>query len=88
MIGRNVGATCVNAMLHLNFALILYLDIRQGFAEGKAMDMMQTSKIYQFNTCLVGVTNDYKATANSDVVIVTSGNAKKTRYDKRGADWR
>jgi malate dehydrogenase len=74
----NVGATCVNAMLHLNFCSdIVLLDIRQGFAEGKAMDMMQTSKIYQFNTRLVGVTNDYKATANSDVVIVTSGMPRK-----------
>lgn len=74
----NVGATCVNAMLHLNFASdIVLLDIRQGFAEGKAMDMMQTSKLYQFDTRLVGVTNDYAATANSDVVIITSGMPRK-----------
>ncbi len=74
----NVGATCANAMLHMKFASdIVLLDIKEGVAEGKAMDMMQTANLYQFNTRVKGVTNDYKATAKSDVVIITSGIPRK-----------
>lgn len=74
----NVGATCVNAMAHMQFTSeIVLLDIKEGVAEGKALDMMQTAKLYQFNTRITGVTNDYAATANSDVVLVTSGLPRK-----------
>ena len=70
----NVGATCANAMLHMKFCSeIVLLDIKEGVSEGKAMDMMQTANLYKFDTKVTGVTNDYKATANSDVVVVTSG---------------
>ena len=70
----NVGATCANALLHMKFCSeIVLLDIKEGVAEGKALDMMQTANLYQFNSKVIGVTNDYAATANSDVVVVTSG---------------
>jgi len=74
----NVGATCANAMAHMQFASeIVLLDIKEGLAEGKALDMMQTSKLYKFDTRIKGVTNDYSATANSDVIVVTSGIPRK-----------
>ena len=74
----NVGASCVEAMLHLNFCSeIVLLDIKEGISEGKAMDMMQASKQYGTNTQIIGVTNDYSKSANSDVVIITSGIPRK-----------
>lgn len=74
----NVGASCVEAMLHLNFCSeIVLLDIKEGISEGKAMDMMQASKQYGSNTQIIGVTNDYSKTAGSDVVIITSGIPRK-----------
>lgn len=74
----NVGATCANAILHMKFASeIVLLDIKEGVSEGKAMDMMQTAKMYQFDCKIKGVTNDYAATENSDVVIITSGIPRK-----------
>ncbi|MDO4736032.1 MAG: malate dehydrogenase, partial [Bacteroidia bacterium] len=74
----NVGATCANAMLHMKFVSeIVLLDIKEGVSEGKAMDMMQTANLYKFDTKVTGVTNDYKATENSDVVVVTSGIPRK-----------
>lgn len=74
----NVGASCVEAMLHLNFCSeIVLLDIKEGISEGKAMDMMQAAKQYGTNTKIIGVTNDYSKTANSDVVIITSGIPRK-----------
>ena len=74
----NVGATCANAMLHLQVAAeIVLIDVKEGFAEGKALDMMQTAKLYKFDTKVKGVTNDYTATAGSDVIVVTSGIPRK-----------
>lgn len=74
----NVGATCANALLHMKFCSeVVLLDIKEGVAEGKALDMMQTANLYQFNTRITGVTNDYAATADSDVVVVTSGLPRK-----------
>ena len=74
----NVGATCANAMLHMKFVSeIVLLDIKEGVSEDKAMDMMQTANLYKFDTKVTGVTNDYKATENSDVVVVTSGIPRK-----------
>ena len=74
----NVGATCANDISHKRIASqVVLLDIKQGFAEGKALDMMQTSSLLGFNTKIVGSTNDYKKTAGSDVVVVTSGIPRK-----------
>jgi malate dehydrogenase len=56
---------------------IVLLDIREGFAEGKAMDMNQTSSLHGFHSKVIGVTNDYKATAGSKVIVVTSGLPRK-----------
>lgn len=74
----NVGATCVNAMAIREVAgEIVLLDIKEGLAEGKVLDMYQTSALMDFDTTLVGVTNDYEKTANSDVVVITSGVPRK-----------
>ena len=74
----NVGATVANAVAHTGCVSDLVLiDIKEGLSEGKAMDMMQTAKLYGFDTRIKGVTNDYKATANSDVIVVTSGIPRK-----------
>ena len=74
----NVGSTCADAMAYKRIASeVVLLDIRENFAEGKALDMMQTSSLLGFNTKIVGSTNDYKKTAGSDVVIVTSGIPRK-----------
>ena len=55
----------------------MLLDIKEGFAEGKAMDLMQCATNTGFNTQITGVTNDYSKTANSDVVVITSGIPRK-----------
>ena len=74
----NVGATCDNVLTCNQVAdEVVLLDIKEGVAEGKAMDIMQTANILGINTILTGVTNDYEKTADSDVVIVTSGIPRK-----------
>ena len=74
----NVGSTCADAIAYKRIASeVVLLDIRENFAEGKALDMMQTSSLLGFNTKIVGSTNDYKKTAGSDVVVVTSGIPRK-----------
>lgn len=74
----NVGATCANAIATQRIASeVVLLDIKEGFAEGKALDMMQTATTLGFNTKIVGVTNDYSKSANSDVVVITSGIPRK-----------
>ena len=74
----NVGATCVDAIAFRRIASeIVVLDIREGFAEGKALDIMQTQTTLGFNTKVVGVTNDYSKTAGSNVVVITSGIPRK-----------
>lgn len=74
----NVGATCANAIAHMKICSeLVLLDIKEGVSEGKAIDMMQTAKIYGFDTRITGVTNKYEATRNSDVVIITSGIPRK-----------
>ena len=74
----NVGATVANVIVQKNFAgEVVLLDIREGYAEGKAMDMNQASTILGSFTKVTGVTNDYAATANSKVVVVTSGIPRK-----------
>ena len=73
-----VGATCADniARKELCTELVL-LDIKEGVAEGKAQDMMQTATLLGFDTKIVGSTNDYSKTANSDVVVITSGLPRK-----------
>jgi len=73
-----VGATCADniARKELCQELVL-LDIKEGIAEGKAQDMMQTAALLGFDTRITGSTNDYSKTAGSDVVVVTSGLPRK-----------
>lgn len=74
----NVGATCANVMAENELANeLVLLDIKQGVAEGKALDMMQTATLHGFNTRITGTTNDYSKTANSDVTVITSGLPRK-----------
>ena len=74
----NVGATCADVIVKFGIAdEVVLLDIKEGVAEGKAMDIMQTANILNINTRLVGVTNDYEMTAGSDVVVITSGIPRK-----------
>ncbi len=74
----NVGATCANVLAVNEVASeIVLIDIKEGLSEGKAMDIMQTAQLMGFDSVVKGVTNDYAATANSDVVIITSGIPRK-----------
>jgi malate dehydrogenase len=74
----NVGATCANVLVTRNVAdEVVLIDIKQGLSEGKAMDIMQTANLLHVNTHMVGVTNDYEKTADSDVVVITSGIPRK-----------
>ena len=74
----NVGATCANVLVTNQVAdEVVLRDIKEGVAEGKAMDIMQTANILGTNTRLYGVTNDYAMTENSDVVVITSGIPRK-----------
>ena len=73
-----VGATCADniARKELCDELVL-LDIKEGVAEGKAMDMMQTATLLGFDTNIIGCTNDYAKTAGTDVAVITSGIPRK-----------
>ncbi len=74
----NVGATCANVLAQNNFVHeVVLLDIKEGIAEGKSLDIWQTSPINLSETRLIGSTNNYSLTANSDVVIITSGLPRK-----------
>jgi malate dehydrogenase len=74
----NVGATCADVLAHREIANeIVLLDIKPGFAEGKALDIWQTAPINLYDSRTVGSTSDYAATANSDVVVITSGLPRK-----------
>lgn len=74
----NVGATAANVLAIREVAdEVVMIDIKEGVSEGKAMDMMQTANLLDMNTCIKGVTNDYKATEGSDVVVITSGIPRK-----------
>ena len=73
-----VGATCADNIARKELAQeLVLLDIKEGFAEGKAQDMMQTAALLGFDTKISGSTNDYSKTANSDVVVITSGLPRK-----------
>ncbi|WP_026753322.1 malate dehydrogenase [Sediminibacter sp. Hel_I_10] len=73
-----VGASCAEYIAIKNFASeVVLLDIKEGFAEGKAMDLMQTASLNAFDTKITGVTNDYSKTAESDICVITSGIPRK-----------
>jgi malate dehydrogenase len=73
-----VGASCAEYIAIKDFAdEVVLLDIKEGYAEGKAMDLMQTSSLNGFDTLITGSTNDYSKTANSDVCVITSGIPRK-----------
>lgn len=73
-----VGATCADDIARKEITKeVVLLDIKEGFAEGKALDLFQTASLLGFNTLLTGSTNDYSKTANSDVVVITSGVPRK-----------
>jgi len=73
-----VGASCAEYIAIKDFASeVVILDIKEGYAEGKAMDLMQTASLNGFDTKIVGVTNDYSKTAGSDIVVITSGIPRK-----------
>ncbi|MDR1809144.1 MAG: malate dehydrogenase [Prevotella sp.] len=74
----NVGATCANVLAFNEVAdEIVMLDVKEGVSEGKAIDMNQTAQLLGFDSRITGVTNDYAATAHSDVVVITSGIPRK-----------
>jgi malate dehydrogenase len=74
----NVGATCADVISYRGIASeVVLLDIKEGFAEGKALDIMQCATNTGFNTRVTGVTNDYSKTADSKVVVITSGIPRK-----------
>lgn len=74
----NVGASCAEYIAIKNFCSeVVLLDIKENFAEGKAMDLMQTANLNGFDTRIVGSTNDYSKTAGSQVVVITSGIPRK-----------
>jgi malate dehydrogenase len=74
----NVGSTCADVIASQSIASeVVLLDIKEGFAEGKALDMMQTATTLGFGTKILGTTGDYSTTANSDVVVITSGIPRK-----------
>ncbi len=74
----NVGATCANVIAHKELVNeVVLLDIKEGIAEGKSLDIWQTSGINNYDTRVTGVTNDYSRTAGSEVVVITSGLPRK-----------
>jgi|TARA_B110000444_G_scaffold121598_1_gene114382 malate dehydrogenase len=73
-----VGASCAEYIAIKNFASdVILVDIKENFAEGKAMDLMQTASLNGFDTRIIGSTNDYSKTANSDIAVITSGIPRK-----------
>jgi malate dehydrogenase len=74
----NVGATCANVIAHKGLAKeVILVDIKDGLAEGKSLDIWQTSSINNYNTRIIGSTNNYSKTAESEVVVITSGIPRK-----------
>ncbi|TMM32177.1 malate dehydrogenase [Polaribacter aestuariivivens] len=73
-----VGASCAEYIAIKNFASeVVLLDIKEGYAEGKAMDLMQTASLNGFDTKITGSTNDYSKTSNSNICVITSGIPRK-----------
>src|SRR5437868_6584693 len=74
----NVGATCANVIAEKDLVHeVVLLDIKEGIAEGKSLDIWQTAPINLYDTRMIGSTNDYSLTAKSDVVVITSGLPRK-----------
>ena len=74
----NVGSSCAEYISLKSIASeVILLDIKKGLAEGKALDLSQTSTTLGFNTRIIGATNDFSLTSNSDVVVITSGVTRK-----------
>ncbi len=74
----NVGATCADVIAHKELANeVVLLDIKENFAEGKALDMWQTAPVNMYDSRITGSTNDYSKTAGSEVVVITSGLPRK-----------
>lgn len=74
----NVGATCANVLAFNEVAdQVVMLDVKEGISEGKALDMLQTASLLGYDSKIVGCTNDYAQTADSDVVVITSGIPRK-----------
>ncbi|MCB8994236.1 MAG: malate dehydrogenase [Bacteroidales bacterium] len=74
----NVGATCANVVAHKDLAKeVVLVDIKEGIAEGKALDIWQSSSINNFNSRVIGSTNDYSKTKGSGIVVITSGLPRK-----------
>lgn len=74
----SVGATCANVIAKKDIAQeVVLLDIKENYAEGKALDIWESSKVNYYDTRVTGTTNDYSKTANSDVVVITSGIPRK-----------
>ena len=77
----NVGATCAEVLAHHEICNeVILLDIKENFAEGKALDIWETAPINMYDTRVKGTTNDYAKTANSDVVVITSGLPRKPGF--------
>lgn len=73
-----VGASCAEYIAIKDFASeVVVVDIKENYAEGKAMDLMQTASLNGFDTLITGSTNDYSKTANSDIAVITSGIPRK-----------
>lgn len=78
-----VGASCATCLAERDFVNeIVILDVKQGLAEGKALDLRQSAALKRFDTIVKGVTDDYAATADSDVVIITSGVPRKPGMER------
>lgn len=74
----NVGATCANVIAHKELATeVILIDIKEGLAEGKGLDIWQTAPVNLFDSRTIGATNDYTKTAGSEVVVITSGLPRK-----------
>jgi malate dehydrogenase len=74
----NVGATCAQIVAQKNIVHeVVLIDIKEGISEGKSLDLWQTAPVNEYDTRLVGSTNDYSKTANSEVVVITSGIPRK-----------
>jgi len=78
-----VGASCAMCLAERDFVNeIVIVDVKQGLAEGKALDLRQSAALKRFDTIVRGVTNDYEATAESDVVVITSGITRKPGMER------
>ena len=78
-----VGASCATCLAERDFVNeIVLLDIKQGVAEGKALDLRQSAALKRFDTIIRGFTNDYSAVAKSDVVVITSGIPRKPGMER------